>query len=217
MKKRSTLLEEKYPRSEPTPLPIGPGKWGAKVISEVANPLLVALPTFLLVALATAPDVLHALLWWGIAVLGISLAPLLFIWQGVRRGRYSDHHVSKREQRRVPLLFGLACMVLAFVLLLFLHASLPLLATVTATLVAVAVAAVITQYWKISLHLVGIAGAVTVCCLLWGPLCLFLSPLVVLVGWARWRLHAHTWFQALAGTILAVSVTLLMYRLFGLV
>ncbi|GHO78280.1 hypothetical protein KSD_60510 [Ktedonobacter sp. SOSP1-85] len=183
----------------------------------MTNPLLVALPTFLLVALATAPDVLHALLWWSIAVLGISLAPLLFIWQGVRRGRYSDHHVSKREQRRVPLLFGLACMVLAFVLLLFVHTSSRLLATVTATLAAVAVAAVITQYWKISLHLVGIAGAVTVCCLLWGPLCLFLSPLVVLVGWARWRLHAHTWFQALAGTVLAVSVTILMYHLFGLV
>ncbi|GHO57750.1 hypothetical protein KSB_62250 [Ktedonobacter robiniae] len=87
----------------------------------------------------------------------------------------------------------------------------------TATLAAVAVAAVITQYWKISLHLVGIAGAVTVCCLLWGPLCLFLSSLVVLVGWARWRLHAHTWFQALAGTILAISVMILIYRLFGLV
>ena len=210
-------MEDKHPRSEHTLLPVGPGNWVAKVISEVTNPLLVALPTFLLVALATAPDVLHALLWWSIAVLGISLAPLLFIWQGVRRGRYSDHHVSKREQRRVPLLFGLACMVFAFVLLLFVHASSPLLATVTATLVAVAVAAGITQYWKISLHLVGIAGAVTVCCLLWGPLCLFLSPLILLVGWARWQLRAHTWFQALAGTILAISVTILTYRLFGLV
>ncbi|GHO62558.1 hypothetical protein KSC_014500 [Ktedonobacter sp. SOSP1-52] len=71
MKQRSTLLEEKYPRSEHTPLSVGPGKWGATVISEVTNPLLVALPTFLIVALATAPDVLHALLWWGIAVLGV--------------------------------------------------------------------------------------------------------------------------------------------------
>lgn len=217
MKQRHTLLEDNYPRSEHTSLPVGPGKWAAKVISEVTNPLLVALPTFLIVALATAPDVLHALLWWGIAVLGISLAPLLFIWQGVRRGRYADHHVSKREQRRVPLLFGLACMLLAFVLLLFLHASSSLIATVTATLIAVAVAAVITQYWKISLHLVGIAGAMTVCCLLWGSLCLFLSPLVLLVGWARWRLHAHTLLQALAGTILAVSVTILIYWLFKLI
>ncbi|GHO62900.1 hypothetical protein KSC_017920 [Ktedonobacter sp. SOSP1-52] len=215
MKQRQTPLEEKYSRSENAPLPVGPGKWVAKVISEVTNPLLVALPTFLIVALATAPDVLHALLWWSIAVLGISLAPLLFIWQGVRRGRYIDHHVSKREQRQVPLFFGLTCMLLVFVLLLFLHASSSLIATVTATLVAVV--ACITLYWKISLHQVGIAGAVTVYCLVWGSFCLFLSPLVVLIRWARWRLHAHTLFQALAGTILAVGVTILMYYLFGLV
>lgn len=211
MEQKQTATE-KQQLTNTTPL----GKRLAKVVSDITNPLFIALPTFLIIALATAPDIFHALLWWITAVLGISIAPLIFIWQGVRRGRYTDHHVSKREQRLVPLIFGLTCMVLAFILLLTFHASTHLIATATATIAAVAIATIITQYWKISLHLVGMAGAVTCFSLIWGPIFLSLSPLVLLVGWARWEMKAHTLLQAVAGTILAVSVTILIYYLFGI-
>jgi|SRR5579884_1248673 len=193
------------------------GIWSriAHGISEVTNPAFVALPTFLCIALYTAPDIPHALLWWGVTVAGITMAPLLFIWQGVRRGRYSDHHVSRREQRFVPLLFAVTCFFLTFVLLLLLHASTHLVATVTAALAACAIATIVTRAWKISIHLVGMAGAVTVFCLLFGFSFLLLSPLVLLVAWARWQVRAHTPLQALAGTILAVGVTLITFWLFG--
>jgi membrane-associated phospholipid phosphatase len=194
----------------------GPWEWLAHVVSEISNPLLVALPTFLIIALASAPDVLHALLWWIVAVLGISIAPLLFIWRGVRKGHLSDHHVSKREQRFIPLLFGLACMVAAFILLYVLSTSHVLIATVTAVIVACGISLLITRHWKISLHLVGMAGAVTVFTLMFGPRFLLLSPLVALVAWARWQVRAHTALQALAGTVLAVSVTVAVFWLFRL-
>ena len=86
------------------------GRWVqlAHIISQVTNPLFVALPTFLLVALHTAPDTLHALLWWAVIVVGISVVPFVFILCGVRRGDYTDQHLSVREQRLIPLLFGLA-------------------------------------------------------------------------------------------------------------
>ncbi|MBO0797038.1 MAG: hypothetical protein J2P36_39670, partial [Ktedonobacteraceae bacterium] len=50
----------------------------ARAVSIVANPLLVALPLLLVVSLATG-DLFHALLWWGITVVGVSVIPLLFI------------------------------------------------------------------------------------------------------------------------------------------
>lgn len=193
-----------------------PWGWLAHVVSEISNPLFIALPTFLIISLSSAPDILHALLWWIVAVLGISIAPLLFIWRGVRKGQYSDHHVSKREQRFIPLLFGLGCMAAAFVLLYFLGTSRVLIATVTAVIVACGISLLITRYWKISLHLVGMAGAVTVFTLMFGPRLLLLSPLVALVAWARWQVRAHTALQALAGTALAVSVTVAVFWLCGL-
>ena len=61
------------------------------------------------------------ILWWIITVVGISMATFLFILQGVRRGTYTDHHVSRREQRAVPLLFGISCVITVFLLLLLAH------------------------------------------------------------------------------------------------
>jgi hypothetical protein len=190
----------------------------AHYISRVTNPLFLVPPIFLLVAVKTAPDLLHALLWWGIICVGLSLAPILFIRDGVRRGRYDDVHVSVRAQRTVPLLFGLACMGSVFLLLIVLHATVSLIATVTAALLALLIATLITHYgkWKISLHLVGISGSVTVLCWLASPLFLCLSPLIFLVGWARWKVQGHTLAQAFAGTALAVIVTVITFKLCGL-
>lgn len=189
----------------------------ARIVSEVANPLFVALPTFLIVALHTAPSWQEATLWWIVTTFGISVAPLLFVYQGVRRGRYSDHHLSVRTQRLIPLLVGLFCAAIALVLLLILQASPTLLATVAAVLVCGICTLAITTRWKISFHLVGAAGAATVLTLLFGPVGLVLIPLVALVGWARWQLHAHTVAQALAGTALAVVITVGVFRIFGLI
>ena len=56
------------------------------------------------------------------------------------------------------------------------------------------------------MHLGGITGSVTVF-VLFGPILLGLSPLVALVGWARWRVGAHTVAQAVVAIVLAVAIT----------
>jgi hypothetical protein len=43
--------------------------------------------------------------------------------------------------------------------------------------------------------------------LLFGPILLVLTPLEALVGWACWRVGAHTVAQALATTVLTVVIT----------
>jgi hypothetical protein len=70
----------------------------------------------------------------------------------------------------------------------------------------------------VSLHLRGIAGSVTVLVLLFGPVLLVLTPLVVLVvlvGWARWRVGAHMVAQAVEATILAVIISVGAFRVIG--
>ena len=86
----------------------------------------------------------------------------------------------------------------ALTILLAWHASRALLATVAPVVIGVVIATAISHgaRWKVSLHLGGVAGSVTVIVLLIGPTPLVLSPLVVLVGWARWRVGARTVAQA---------------------
>lgn len=92
-----------------------------------------------------------------------------------------------------------------------------LLATVAAVLICGFCTLAITTRWKISFHLVGVAGAVTVFTLLFGEIGIVVIPLVGLVGWARWRLQVHTVAQAIAGTALTLITTVGMFRVFGLI
>jgi hypothetical protein len=124
--------------------------------------------------------------------------------------------LSVRSQRLVPLIVGLACAAVALVLLLVLQASRELLATIAAVLVCGVFTFAITTRWKISFHLIGAAGAATVITLLFGPIGLVLIPFVTLVGWARWQLQVHTVPQALAGTALAVAITVGMFHFWGI-
>ncbi|RED66232.1 hypothetical protein [Cohnella lupini] len=190
----------------------------AYAISFLFNPLLIAVPLYLIVALHTAANLSEGLAWWLVISLGVSLAPILFIRRGVAKGKFTDHDVSRREQRLLPFLFTLACLAIALVVLLALDVSIELLATFTGMLATIVVALLITQWasWKISLHLIGVTGAVLTLGLLISSTLYLLTPLVVVVGWARWRLKAHTAMQAVAGAAVATGVTLISFRLFGL-
>ena len=100
--------------------------------------------------------------------------------------------------------------------LLLLQVAAAFLATIVAVLVGGVVTMIINKYWtKMSLHLVGITGAVTVLVLVFGPFLLVVSPLIVLVGWARWRVHAHTLLQMVLAGVLAVGITVGIFKLFG--
>jgi hypothetical protein len=190
----------------------------AYLVSFLLHPFVLIVPLFMIVSIRFAPHVYEGVLCGIVVSLGAAGAPFAFIRRGVARGRWSDHDISRREQRLVPFLYTIACMVCVFAFLLLLEAPIELLATFAGMVCAVAAALLVTQLarWKISLHLIGITGTVLTLALLVSPNFYWCAPLIVLVGWARWRVGAHTPWQALAGASMAAAVTFLVYRLFGL-
>jgi hypothetical protein len=184
----------------------------ARTISDLANPIYLSIPTFLTVSLVTAPDPSHALLWCCLALLGSGALPWLYIRYGIWRKRYSDKHLSVRQERLVPMMVAFACVVATFLLLLFIHASSFLLLTLIDVLVIGLIAIAITTRWKISLHLMAISGAITILILVMGFSMLILVPLIPLVIWARCRINAHTFAQTLLGSLIAVIITIGIFR-----
>ena len=113
---------------------------------------------------------------WGIlAALFASFVPFLYIVRGVRRGRLTDHHVRVREQRRLPLLVGVASVVIGLTLLALWGAPRELVALVASMVVGLASSLLVTLVWKISIHTAVVAGAVTILVLVFGPPLLVLS------------------------------------------
>jgi hypothetical protein len=154
----------------------------ARVLTEVLAPAPTVAVLLLVVARRSAPTAAEALKWGLLAALFVSLIPLGYILRGVHRRRLSDHHVGVREQRPLPLLVGVASVLVGLALLAAWGAPRDLVALVAAMAVGLATSLLVTLVWKISVHTAVVAGAVAILVLVFGPTMLALAPLVALVG-----------------------------------
>ncbi len=149
---------------------------------------------------------------WGLlAALFTAVLPTLFISRGVRRGRWSDRNVGARRPRLLVLAFITASVAAGLILLLVLGAPRLLTGYLAFMLGSVAVLAVITTVWKISIHCAVAAGSVAILALTYGPLVLLGYGLVAVLGWARVEVKDHTVAQVVAGSLLGALAAAAAY------
>ena len=201
---------------QPGPMPPAtrPGPLWARAVSEILSPahLVMALP----LAIgwhATWPEFSGAL-WGLVASLFCGAVPYAAILAGVRTGRLTDKHIGRREQRVRPLVLALASVVAGLGALLVLGAIPAVVVLVVGMLVALAVIAPITAFWKISLHAAVAAGTAVVLTVTFDGVAAALAwPLTVAVAAARVALGAHTVAQVVAGGLVGALVPLAVYLL----
>jgi len=189
-------------------------------LSYLFNPLVLPVALFALILrhFEAPPSVLVAvslisLVFW-------CLLPFGYLLWLLRLRRIDSIEVWQRTRRTRPLLVGLASYLVGFVTLIsFDYAAQPLIVAVAATiLINTGLITVINLRTKISLHVSGVAGFVSVLIFVAGtpwpslltdqaPLFLrpaSISPLLLLVPlmmWARVRIGAHNWNQVLGGAL----------------
>jgi hypothetical protein len=185
----------------------------ARFITEVLAPANVGSAVFLLVAWHSTPTIAEALRWGLLTILFTIALPFSFILWGVRRQRFTDHHIRLREQRPGAIAVGIGSALVGLNLLILLGAPRELIALVVAMATGLIIALVITLFWKMSIHVASVAGAIVILVLIFGPLFLFLVPMVALVGWARVELGDHTGEQVLAGGAIGAVVAAAVFTL----
>jgi membrane-associated phospholipid phosphatase len=163
------------------------------------------------VAIGWHADGVRGLGWGALAAFFAGVLPTLFINRGVRSGRYADRYVGAKGPRLAVLAFITASVAAGLILLAALGAPGALTGYFACTLASVAVLAVITSIWKISIHCAVAAGSVTILALFFGP---WVTPgylLVALTGWSRIVLNDHTVAQVVAGSVLGALAALVTY------
>ncbi|MGC4897275.1 hypothetical protein [Micromonospora sp. DT31] len=160
------------------------------------------------------PAALTGLGWSLLAILFCSAIPYVVIWVGVRRGRLTDHHIGVREQRRMPLVYGLLSVLVGLAVLVLAGTPRPLIPMVVVMFAVLLIVTAINRVWKPSAHAAVAAGSISVLVIAFGPALVPSLALVALVGWSRLRLGDHTTRQvvagALAGILLAVPTIVLL-------
>jgi membrane-associated phospholipid phosphatase len=177
----------------------------ATLISRVAT------PTLLLAVLYPVVGALAAG-WTGVAwsLVGMVFTvaiPAGIVDLGVRQGRYTDHHLSRREQRAVPLGLSAASVLAGLAVLALAGAPRAIVALQVSVLVTLLVVTAVTVVWKVSLHVAVVGAAACVLTLLGGGWWALSWLAVPVVGWARLRLAAHTFAQVVVGCLLGAGVT----------
>jgi hypothetical protein len=183
----------------------------ARAVTEVLAPAVLAAAMPVVVAVVAAPTVRQGLGWGVVAAVFSAVIPFGVILLGVRRGRYTDHHLGRREQRRWPLLVGVASVAVSLLLFAALDAPRPLTAMVAVMLAVLATVAVVNHWWKLSGHAAVAAGSAAVLTLLLGGPAAAAWLAVPLVGWSRVRLRDHTVGQAVAGAVAGAVVAAAVY------
>ncbi len=147
-----------------------------------------------------------------VGILTLCVFPFLPVVYSARSGR-TDLDVSD-VGKRVPL-YGLGLLGYASGMVVFLGLGNWVMCVMSLAYLCVGLSMLlITFVWKISAHTAGVAGPTTALTFVFGTWILPLYLLSLLMIWARVRLRAHTPGQAVAGMLVAILVTSLVFTAF---
>ncbi len=184
----------------------------AKGVSLVLHPFLIS-PLAIVLVLYLDGGSLWAALGWAILCAAFVVAPAIFyIRRRLKMRQYTDADISLREQRHSLYIFGSSCVILCFIVLLWLEAPKLLIISFVAAMSSLAAFTLITRFWtKISIHAGVLAGVTTVVSFYSWALIPFLVLSTILVSWSRIVLGHHTWRQILLGWGVAIICALLVF------
>jgi hypothetical protein len=153
--------------------------------------------------------------WSIVALLILSGLPLVYILIGMRKGWVSDLELSNREERPRFILVSLSSDILALVILYI--GGAPHLVWLLALIYACLGITMFTisNYWKISLHMVGVSGFSTILVYVFGLGAWWVFLSLPIVAWARTFRKKHTPTQLIAGAIGGFLITTLVLFLAG--
>ena len=197
----------------------------SKLISIILHPIfmpLLALHLTLLVLPSLAFTLSQSLLLiYSILIFSTILLPLVSVFWLIQTGKVSSLEMNNHKERSWPLFKTAIWMSIGYYLLQRLLLYTPILkAELLGAILIVLLSAIISKFWKISLHLLAIGGLVGVFIalqIIYGNflylilLFIFLSGVL---GFARIKQKAHNSAQIYVGFLLGLSVeliTLLVY------
>jgi len=202
----------------------------AKFISAAANPLVMTVIVFTILAFRLEADPVDRFLVILVSLFFFSVLPLIILLWMKKHDRIESIDIRDRIARTRPFIYGILCMLAGsttFLLIGLDNAEIYQAVAMIGILNGV-VAAIINTRWKISLHSMGMASSGVLFFFISGtnPLTwpslttysvLFILSMVFItmfVQWSRVVLKHHTIAQVIVGALLATVLTILQLNLY---
>ena len=178
----------------------------ATIFSVVGQPIFIPIPVFILLA-TRIDDPGKAILVVLISLLFVTVIPTAVTYYfSIKLGR-RDGDIPDRTLRFKPMMLGVCSYAIGTVVLYLMDVPKIIWVLMMCYAIVTFVMTIITLYWKISIHSVGVAGpamALSVVFWPWGLLYFLLLPPI---AWSRYVLKRHTPAQLVAGAVSGFIIT----------
>ncbi|MBU35696.1 MAG: hypothetical protein CMG29_00555 [Candidatus Marinimicrobia bacterium] len=176
--------------------------------------MVMSLAAFYILLFAHEPSAPNALGVLIVCFVFSTFIPIMTVLILKKSGKISDFEASQKEQRIYPLSLGIIYFGIAFLILTYMQAESLVRGLMFCYMTNTLITILITRYWKISLHALGVGGPIAA---LW--IAGFHYPLsalfvLVVVSYARVILKAHTILQVVVGSIGGFLLTYVQLQLF---
>lgn len=178
----------------------------AHALTEIFAPIVLIVGLLLVVAVDSASNWMQGLIFGSVAAFFAGLLPYAILLLGVRRGHLGDRHLTSLKQRPGMMVIGLVSVTVGLAITRWLGAPRELLVLVLAMSAGVAVALMVSLFWKISIHAACTAGTVAILVVVFGPALILGVSVVAAVAWARVILRDHTVAQVVTGAAVGALV-----------
>lgn len=177
----------------------------ARLISNMVSPPMVFAVLGFVLAWSSLPA-WQGLVWGAVYGFFISLVPLIVVIVMYRKGHVQDLHMSDTRQRRVPYLVSVGGAALVYALVNWFNGPAILGVLAICNVIGLGVLGVINNFWLISNHMASVTSAVLFMGMEFDLMVgLLLTPLIILVFYARRILQRHTPAQLYAGTLVGLG------------
>lgn len=181
----------------------------AHAFSIVLHPSAVALYLFFGASLGIRGSLAERTLWTLLPTFFASAVPGLVVLGFLKKGYLSDADITNRAERVKPYILITILYSLGCILLLTLKFPKPIVTLMACYATVTACGTIITLFWKISMHLAGLAGPITGAIYFWGLKAVPFSAAIIPLVWARLSLRRHNLWQVLGGIFMSSLVTYL--------
>lgn len=185
----------------------------AKIISVVLHPFIISSATFLLFLQYANIPVTRGIIILVISLIATVVFPMLHVISMKKRGDTISLDIPEREKRIYPFLLNILIYVIALGILWLIRSPKPILILMWAYAFNTTVAAIVTRYWKISIHGMAFGGPVAALGIVISPCFYWLTPSALLILFSRVKLEAHTPAQVITGFILGFLLTYIHFKL----
>lgn len=184
-------------------------------ISAFFSPYVAAAVFIVAIIYNYAQSITQFLPWMGAFFFFAIIIPGFYILWLLEAKKISDIHMANPQERKIPLLVAAVSSVIGAIVLYYLDAARPVFVISVVYAINSLLIAIITQWWKISVHTGMFASIVTIMVITFGLPFAWFYLILVPLAWSRIYRKRHTIWQTSAGAILTAALTVVIFWLFG--